>query len=46
VLADLDVATHAYPDVRRFHALLGDVLARKGDVNAALAAYHRALEIQ
>lgn len=45
VLADLDVATHAYPDVRRFHALLGDVLARQGDVNAALAAYHRALEI-
>jgi tetratricopeptide (TPR) repeat protein len=44
VLADLDVATHAYPDVRRFHGLLGDVYTRKGDVNAALAAYHRALE--
>jgi tetratricopeptide (TPR) repeat protein len=44
VLADLDVATHAYPDVRRFHALLGDVYTRKGDVNAALMAYHRALE--
>lgn len=43
VLADLDVATHAYPDVRRFHALLGDVYTRKGDVNAALVAYHRAL---
>jgi tetratricopeptide (TPR) repeat protein len=44
VLADLDVATHAYPDVRRFHALLGDAYTRKGDVNAALVAYHRALE--
>ena len=44
VLADLDVATHAYPDVRRFHALLGDAYTRKGDVNAALIAYHRALE--
>ena len=43
VLADLDVATHAYPDVRRFHALLGDAYTRKGDVNAALVAYHRAL---
>jgi tetratricopeptide (TPR) repeat protein len=43
VLADLDVATHAYPDVRRFHALLGDAYTRKGDVNAALIAYHRAL---
>jgi tetratricopeptide (TPR) repeat protein len=46
ILADLDVATHAYPDVRRFHALLGDVYTRKGDVNAALMAYHRALESQ
>jgi hypothetical protein len=44
VLADLDVATHAYPDVRRFHALLGDVYTRKGEVNAALMAYHRSLE--
>jgi tetratricopeptide (TPR) repeat protein len=45
VQADLDVATHAYPDVRRFHVLLGDVYTRKGDVNAALIAYHRALGI-
>jgi hypothetical protein len=44
VLADLDAVTHAHPDVRRFHALLGDVYTRKGDVNAALMAYHRALE--
>ncbi len=44
VLADLDVAVHAYPDRQRFHALLGDIYTRKGDVNAALAEYHRALE--
>ncbi|MCL4505477.1 MAG: tetratricopeptide repeat protein [Chloroflexi bacterium] len=44
VLADLDAAAHAYPQVRRFYALLGDVYTRKGEVNAALMAYHRALE--
>jgi cytochrome c-type biogenesis protein CcmH/NrfG len=44
ILADLDMATHANPGVRRFHALLGDVYTRKGDVNAALMAYHRAQE--
>lgn len=46
VLADLDAATHAYPDVPEFHTLLGRVYTRKGDVSAALAAYQRALKLK
>ncbi len=46
VLADLDAATHAYPDVPDFHSLLGRVYTRKGDVSAALAAYQRALRLK
>jgi tetratricopeptide (TPR) repeat protein len=42
ILADLQRLTQAHPEARRFHALLGDVYTRKGDVNAALIAYHRA----
>lgn len=45
VLADLDAATHAWPDLLQFHTLLGRVYARKGDVSAALAAYQRALQL-
>ena len=44
LLAELEAAAHAHPKVRRFLTLLGDVQMRKGDVNAALIAYHRALE--
>jgi hypothetical protein len=44
LLAEIDAAAQAHPKVRRFHRLLGDVYMRKGDVNAALIAYHRALE--
>lgn len=46
VFADLDAATHAYPDVPEFHTLLGQIYARKGDVSAALAAYQRALKLK
>jgi hypothetical protein len=46
VAADLDVATVAYPDVPQFHKLLGQVRARAGDVQAALASYRRAMELQ
>jgi len=46
VMADLDAATHAYPDVPEFHTLLGRVYTRKGDVSAALAAYQRALKLK
>jgi hypothetical protein len=46
VLADLDAATHAYPDVPEFHTLLGRVYTRKGDLSAALAAYQRALKLK
>lgn len=46
VLADLDAATHAYPDVPEFHSLLGRVYTRKGDVSAALAAYQQALKLK
>ncbi|MCS7060455.1 MAG: hypothetical protein RMN25_04745 [Anaerolineae bacterium] len=46
VLSDLDVATHAYPDVPEFYALLGRIYARKGNLNAALTAYRRALEMK
>jgi len=44
--ADLDVATHAYPDVPQFHALLGQVYARQGNAKAALDAYRRAMELK
>ena len=43
-LADLDAAVQAHPQERRFYGLLGEVYSRKGEVNAALMAYHRAIE--
>ena len=46
VQSDLDVATHAYPDVSKFHSLLGRVYTRKGNLDAALAAYQRALALE
>ena len=44
VLADLDTITHARPDIKGFHKLLGNLYERKGEINAALMAYHRALD--
>ena len=44
VLADLDRITHARPELKEFHKLLGMLYERKGEVNAALMAYHRALD--
>ncbi len=44
VLADLETVTQAHPRVRRFQTMMGDIYTRKGDVNSALIAYHRALE--
>ena len=44
VLADLDTITHAHPELRSFHKLLGNLYERMGEVKAALMAYHRALE--
>ena len=43
LLAELDAAAQAYPRVPHFYTLLGDVYKRKGDIDAALIAYHRAL---
>jgi len=45
VIADLEAVRAAQPSARAVHELLGMAYARKGDVAAALDAYHRAMAL-
>lgn len=45
IIADLETMRAAQPATRAVHELLGMAYARKGDVDAALDAYHRAMAL-
>ncbi len=45
IIADLETVRAAQPATRAVHELLGIAYARKGDVDAALDAYHRAMAL-
>lgn len=45
IIADLEAVRVAQPATRAVHELLGMAYARKGDVYAALDAYHRAMAL-
>ncbi len=45
VIADLEAVRAAQPSARAVHELLGMAYTRKGDVGAALEAYHRAIAL-
>ncbi|MCS6848196.1 MAG: tetratricopeptide repeat protein [Anaerolineae bacterium] len=45
IIADLEAMRAAQPATRAVHELLGMAYARKGDVDAALDAYHRAMAL-